>query len=72
MEYLHFVAGTPCNLMLTEALDNILALKTSGAAAYELNVISILNEIWKNLLQQCDMLPSGDSRKDSSELILQK
>lgn len=72
LEYLHFVAGTPCNLMLTEALDNILALKTSDAAAYELNVISILNEIWKNLLQQCDMLPSGDSRKDSSELILQK
>lgn len=52
LEYLHFAAGTPCNLMLSEALDKILALKASGAAAYELSVISILNDIWKSLLQQ--------------------
>lgn len=72
LEYLHFASGTPFNIVLIKSLDEIWALKNAAVATYELGVISILNKIWSDLLQQFQMLPLEASQGNSSELMMQK
>lgn len=72
IEYLYYSAYDRHHDFMRKYMKDILAIKEKAEKAYELEILSIIYMLWRQILCQCQTVITQKSEPDHSDLFLQK